>query len=244
MSSLTSAVQAFKHALVGLLPAQPCLLCGAMSRHGVWCEACNAALPHVSDSRCPICALPSPQNQICGQCLRQPPPFELTVSAFDYVFPLNKLIQAFKFSQQLPLAQQLADALDRRIQLLPDAIIPMPLHPLRLRERGFNQSLLLAQRLAARRHLPLLNNVCQRIRHTTPQSTLAWKERGKNMRKAFECSGEVSGKHIAVVDDVMTSGASMVAVAECLRQAGAVKVSAWVVARTLQRKILFRSDFL
>jgi len=109
----------------------------------------------------------------------------------------------------------------------------MPLHPARLRERGFNQSLELARRIAAKLDIPLLSHACQRVRDTPPQSALKWKERGKNMRRAFTCTEDLSGKHIAVVDDVMTSGASLNEVALALRRAGAREVSAWVIARTL-----------
>jgi ComF family protein len=208
------------------------LLCGAASQSGVWCAACDADLPHVITPRCPICALPSPNGQICGHCLKNPPPFDCTVAAFDYSFPINKLIQTFKYSQQLALANQLADALDHRLINLPDAIIAMPLHPLRLQARGFNQSLLLAQRIASKRDLPLLKNAVHRIRHTPPQSTLDWKARSKNLRQAFKCEEDLSGKHIAIVDDVMTSGASITELAACLRKAGAHTISAWIIART------------
>lgn len=215
-----------------LLPAQPCLLCGASSQAGVWCEDCNANLPHIISPRCPICALPSPNGQICGHCLSNPPPVDFTVAAFDYAFPINRLIQTFKYAQHLALAQKLADALDQRIITLPDAIIPMPLHPLRLQDRGFNQSLLLAQRIAQKRNIPLLRHAAQRIRHTPPQSTLDWKARSKNLRQAFICNADLTGKHLAIVDDVMTSGASINELALCLRKAGAQTISAWIIART------------
>jgi len=131
------------------------------------------------------------------------------------------------------LTQGLADALARRVELQPDFIVAMPLHPLRLRDRGFNQSVELARRIGHKLALPLLPHACQRVRDTPPQSVLSWKERGKNMRDAFVCNEDLSGKHIAVVDDVMTSGASINEVALTLRHAGAAEVSAWVVARTL-----------
>ncbi|MEJ1958613.1 MAG: phosphoribosyltransferase family protein [Nitrosomonadales bacterium] len=109
----------------------------------------------------------------------------------------------------------------------------MPLHPSRLRERGFNQSIELARAVANRVNIPLLSHACQRIRDTPPQSALTWRERDKNMRKAFTCTQEVSGKHVAVVDDVMTSGASLNELSAALREAGAIEISAWVIARTL-----------
>ena len=216
-----------------LMPAQPCVLCGALSRDGVWCQACDADLPRLGTSHCPVCALPTHDGATCGRCLQHPPAFNRTVAAYAYAFPLDKLIQAVKFSEQLVLVEQLAAALAQRIDQRPDALVAMPLHPLRLRERGFNQSLLLARSLGKRLNIPLLTDVCERTRNTTPQSSLRWQERGKNMRKAFTCTADLSGKHIAVVDDVMTTGASIEELARTLRQAGAKEVSAWVVARTL-----------
>jgi ComF family protein len=216
-----------------ILPAQPCILCGALSHDGTWCQACDADLPRLSPAHCPVCALPSPPGATCGKCLKHPPAFNHTVAAYAYAFPVDKLIQAVKFSEQLALVAKLADALAQHITTRPDGIVAMPLHPLRLRERGFNQSQLLAQRLADRLDIPLLRDTCQRIRNTSPQSTLPWQQRGKNMRKAFACNADLSGKRIAIVDDVMTTGASIEALAQALRHAGAAQISAWVVARTL-----------
>ena len=216
-----------------LAPAQPCLLCGAFSHDGIWCKACDTDLPRLSPAHCPVCARPSPLAATCGRCLQRAPGFDHTVAAFAYAFPVDKLIQAVKFSEQLALVNQLAEALAQRITTRPDGIVAMPLHPLRLRERGFNQSLLLAQQLAKQLGIPLLRDACERTRNTTPQSTLPWQQRGKNMRKAFACSADLSGQHIAIVDDVMTTGASIEALAQTLRRAGASQISAWVIARTL-----------
>jgi ComF family protein len=215
------------------LPAQPCLLCGAYSRNGAWCAACDAALPYLTAPHCPLCALPTHNGNICGRCLKRKPQFDRTTAVFAYAFPLDKLVQALKYGERLTLANCLADRLAHRIEIRPDCIIPMPLYPVRLRERGFNQSLELARRIASKLDIPLLPHACRRIRDTPPQSLLAWKKRGKNVRKAFACKQDLRGKHIAVVDDVMTSGASLNEVATVLRRAGATEVSAWVVARTL-----------
>ena len=215
-----------------ILPAQPCLLCGAYSRNGAWCVPCDAALPYLTAAHCPVCALPTPNGATCGRCLKQAPQFEHTLAVFAYAFPLDKLVQALKFNEQLFLARQLANKLVQRVDTHPDYVVAMPLHPLRLRKRGFNQSLELARHTANKLNIPL-NHACLRVRDTPPQSSLPWKERGKNMRKAFACTEDLSGKHVAVVDDVMTSGASVNALAHALRQAGARKVSAWVIARTL-----------
>lgn len=215
------------------MPAQPCILCGTFSNDGGWCKSCDADLPRLGEAHCPVCALPTLNGDICGRCLKHPPSFAATSAAFAYAFPIDKLVQAVKFSGHLALVGQLADALEPRILTRPDSIIAMPLHPLRLRERGFNQSHLLAQRLAQNLNISLLTEACARTRNTPPQSLLPWQERGKNIRGAFVCSHDLSGKHIAIVDDVMTTGTSIDELASTLRQAGAVKVSAWVLARTL-----------
>lgn len=215
------------------LPAQPCLLCGSFSHHGAWCEACDSMLPYLNAPHCPHCALPTLNGDICGRCLKRLPQFDRTLAVFAYAFPLDKLVQALKFGERLMLVDGLADSLVQRVKVRPDCIIAMPLHRSRLRERGFNQSQELARHIADSLDIPLLPHACQRVRDTPPQSALKWKERGKNMRNAFTCTPDLSGKHVAVVDDVMTSGASLNEVALALRNAGAREVSAWVIARTL-----------
>lgn len=218
-----------------LLPAQPCFLCGADSHVGLCCAACDAELPRLAEPHCPVCALPTLAGEVCGQCLKHPPAFDHTVAAFRYEFPLDKLIQALKFRERLVLVNYLADAVVQRVHTKPDRLVALPLHPVRLRERGFNQSLLLARRISRRLGIPLLADACERVRNTPPQSLLPWKERDKNMRQAFVCKSDadVRGRHVAIVDDVMTTGASIGELARALKQAGASEVSAWVVARTL-----------
>lgn len=218
-----------------MLPAQPCLLCGSMSTNGLCCAPCDAEMPRLTANHCPLCALPTPTGEICGHCLKYPPQFDHAVAAFTYNFPINRFIKALKFHEQLLLVDFLADELAHNIQQHPDYLLALPLHPLRLQERGFNQSQLLAARLSKRLKIPLLNNACQRVRDTPPQSSLPWKERDKNMRQAFTVTANIDlqGKHIAIVDDVLTTGASISALAATLKQAGCTEVSAWVVARTL-----------
>ena len=115
----------------------------------------------------------------------------------------------------------------------PDFIIPMPLHPARLRERGFNQALEIAQQLSNNNKIELLPNTCTRVRNTPSQTGLPWKDRQKNIRDAFSCKMDFSSKHIAIVDDVMTTGATLNELAKTLRNCGATKVSGWVIARAL-----------
>lgn len=208
-----------------------------MSHDGLWCAACDAALPYFKAAHCPVCALPAPAGEVCGHCLTQPPLFTRTTAVFGYSFPLDKLIQDMKYGEQLTLPHAFAKKLVQRIDRsnLPDYVIAMPLHPAKLRERGFNQSLLLAATVARGLNLKLLPNACQRVRDTPPQSALPWKERKKNVRNAFCCDMDLTGKRIVLVDDVLTTGASLNALAKAVSKKGAIQISAWVVARTLPR---------
>jgi len=236
LSILRDAILNIRSGIEQILPAQPCVLCGSMSRDGLWCAACDSALPYLAAAHCPSCALPAPAGEVCGQCLKHPPLFTRATAVFGYAFPLDKLIQAMKYGEQLALAhafaQKLAHCIDKTG--LPDCVIPMPLHPAKLRERGFNQSQLLAAGTARELCLELMPHACHRVRNTPPQSALPWKERKKNMRNAFRCDADLTGKHVALVDDVLTTGASLNALAEAVQQRGAAKISAWVVARTLK----------
>ncbi|MDO8294730.1 MAG: double zinc ribbon domain-containing protein [Gallionella sp.] len=238
MSILRSVILNICTGIKRVLPAQPCVLCGSMSHDGLWCVACDRALPYLEAAHCPSCALPTPTGEVCGQCLKHPPLLARTTAVFGYAFPLDKLVQAMKYGEQLALAHTFAGKLACRIDRtdLPDCIIPMPLHPAKLRKRGFNQSQLLAAGVARGLGLELLPHACQRVRDTPPQSALPWKERKKNMRNAFCCDADLTGRRIALVDDVLTTGASLNALAEAVQKRGAVEISAWVVARTLKTK--------
>lgn len=218
-----------------LSPAQPCVLCGRMSHDGLWCSACDRSLPYLPATHCPGCALPTPAGELCGHCLRHPPLFDRTAAAFAYAYPLDRLIQAMKYREQLALAGAFAGRLVQRIdrERLPDCVIAMPLHPSKLRERGFNQSLLLAAAISGELHLELLPHACRRVRDTPPQSALPFKERKKNVRDAFCCDTDLGGLHVALVDDVLTTGASLNALAAAVKKRGATEISAWVAARTL-----------
>jgi len=154
---------------------------------------------------------------------------------YHYGFPLDVLIQHCKYSGAQELADLFAEALSEHLADLPrpDLIIPMPLHPARLRERGFNQALEIARRLGDRLNLPF-SHACRRVRDTPPQAGLDLKERKRNLRGAFACDEDLTGKRIALLDDVMTSGSSLNELANAARRAGAVEISAWVVARTLE----------
>lgn len=192
-------------------------------------------MPYLNTPHCPLCALPTTQGECCGHCLRSPPVFNHTIAVFAYRFPLDKLIQAMKYQEQLALSQTFAEKILPRIKPvnLPDYLIAMPLHPAKLRSRGYNQAQLIATKIAHRIKRPLLSNCCHRLRDTPSQATLPWSLRHKNMRDAFSCDTDLTGKRIALVDDVLTTGASLNALAAAVKKKGATQISAWVIARTL-----------
>jgi ComF family protein len=218
-------------------PPSRCAVCGAWPARPL-CAACAAtfALPQ---RRCHLCALPLDSGApVCGACLREPPPVDACFAAVPYAYPWSGLVARFKFGGE----PAWADVLAERMALAPgaageiaqaDLVLPLPLAPRRLAERGFNQALLLARRLAPQRMEPRL---LLRLRETGSQATLDRKARSLNVRHAFGVDPlrvrEVAGRAVLLVDDVMTSGASLHSAAQALRQAGARRVSALVLART------------
>ena len=215
-----------------MLP-QSCFLCGQPDSGEVLCRRCRDGLPLLPGPRCPVCALPTPGGQTCGGCLRQLPHFDASDAVFRYAFPVDKLVQALKYQHRLALTDFLAATLAGEPPAV-DAILPMPLSPLRLRERGFNQAVELARPLARRWGLPLLLDVCRRPREAPPQASLPWQARRKNVRGSFECRVDLAGRRLLVVDDVMTTGASLDELARTLKKHGAARVEARVLARTLK----------
>ncbi len=167
------------------------------------------------------------------------PAFDETIAAFRYGFPLDGLMQSFKFSENLALTDLFVGALLATVRKhtsatqgkLPDRVIPLPLARKRLAERGFNQSAVLAAQVSRQLGLPYAPHGLLKIRDTPPQAGLDREARLENVRGAFDCGESLAGQHIAVVDDVMTTGATLSEAAKVLKKAGAVFVSAWVVAR-------------
>lgn len=214
---------------------QNCVLCAADAGQSALCTSCLEALPRLSAHVCPICAITVPDgNTSCGSCLQHPPAFEHTWAAYTYSFPLNRLVHTFKYHHQFSLIDTLTQPLIEMAALrdmLPDALLPMPMHPQRLRDRGYNQAHLLAQHLSRSLHIPLLTEACQRTRATIEQAHLSSKQRADNLRGAFFCRAEVKSLRIAIVDDVMTSGSSTQQLALSLREAGASAIECWVIAR-------------
>jgi ComF family protein len=216
--------------------SQPCLLCSAGSRSGLLCPGCLADLPILPAPRCPQCALPTPHGETCGACLKQPPAFTKSESVYRYAHPLDSLVHALKYRGELAVARFFAEQLAERIgdTPRPDLMIPMPLHANRLRERGFNQAALIAVHLGRLLNLTILNNACRRIRDTPPQVELPLTARRKNLRAAFACDIDLAGRRVALVDDVMTTGASLDELAREVRRAGAAEIHAWTLARAVR----------
>ena len=210
---------------------QHCALCAASCADALICPGCDAALPRLGPA-CPSCALPALTGAICGRCMKQPPPFAAAHAAFAYAFPLDRLLQAMKYGGALAYADFFATALARVIDTWPDLLVALPLAPARQRERGFNQAQEIARRLARLGPAPVAAGLV-RTRDTPAQAALPWKERGRNVRNAFAALPIVAGKRIAIVDDVMTTGATLAAATTAARRAGALSVEVWVVARTL-----------
>jgi ComF family protein len=211
-----------------------CFLCRGKAA-ALLCAACDADLPRLGPELCPRCALASPGGAVCGRCLTQPPAYDATRAAFAYAFPADALIQALKFRGELALAPLLGDFLALRIPAREaDCLVPVPLSSARLRSRGYNQALEIARRVATATGTRLAPELCERSRDTATQMDLPLEERAKNVRGAFHCPGIVAGT-VAVLDDVMTTGATLDEVAATLKRAGAARVVNWVVARTPQR---------
>jgi ComF family protein len=213
---------------------QDCLLCGATSGETLLCPDCRNDLPRLSVDLCPGCAELSPGGATCGACLSAPPYFDATTAMFRYGFPVDKLIHTFKYRSRTTTADFLADAMLNGPRPAGDLIVPLPLFPTRLAERGFNQSVELARPLARSLRLPMELDGCIRSRNTTPQAMLPWTERRKNIRHAFECNVDLTGKSVIVVDDVMTTGATLDEFARTLKAQGAAHVANWVVARAIR----------
>ena len=209
-----------------------CFLCRGKA-DALLCAPCNADLPRLGTELCPRCALASPGGAVCGRCLTRPPAYDATQAALAYAFPADVLIQALKFRGELALAPYLGKLLLQRISIKEvDCIVPVPLSHARLRSRGYNQALEIARPVAASTGARLAPELCERSRDTAVQMEMPLEEREKNVRGAFHCPALVGGKTIAVLDDVMTTGATLEEIAATLKRAGAARVVNWVVART------------
>ena len=212
-----------------LLFGGSCYLCRGAAAD-LLCAACDADLPRLAGPRCPRCALDSPRGELCGRCLSEAPHYDATVAVLAYEFPADALVHALKFRGELALGAFLGKEMARRVSAVEiDFVVPVPLSAARLRTRGYNHAAEVARHLLPGK-LDLA--LCERSRDTPPQIDLPFAERRRNVRGAFRCTRALAGASVAVVDDVMTTGATLNELARTLKGAGAARVVNWVVART------------
>jgi ComF family protein len=221
---------------------QTCLLCDEPAEAEMpICVACETDLPWLGD-HCQTCALPLlAAGLTCGECLLEPPAFEQVVVPWQYGFPVDSLITRFKHNAKWPFGHLLADVLGQCLQHRfdeglprPDALLPVPLANKRLRQRGFNQAAMLARWLSESLDLPCEETVLRRVKDTDAQQSLDAKSRKRNLRNAFNLmpDAQVKNRHFALVDDVLTTGATAQALARLLMNAGAARVDVYCLART------------
>jgi len=219
------------------LLAPRCVVCDLDAGNPL-CTGCADDFFATDAPRCALCALRLPAavaGPRCGACLRSPPRFDATVVLADYLPPVDRMITSLKFGGRLPLADAFGRLLAqsaRQVLQETDAVCPVPLAFERQSERGFNQSQEIARRVATDSGCRLRADILLRTRHTSAQMDLALGERLRNVRGAFVARGDLAGMRLAVVDDVMTTGATLDEVAAALKAAGAARVTNLVVART------------
>jgi ComF family protein len=179
-----------------------------------------------------LCARPPGAAPACERCRAAPPPWSRAIVPLAWRFPVDALIGRFKYAGALHYGAMLGRLLGRHCRGRDiDGLVPVPLHPGRLRERGFNQADELARAAAPLAGVPVLRGACRRVAATVPQAGLGARERYRNLAGAFAAAGSLEGRRLAIVDDVLTTGSTAAAVAEALLQAGAHRVEVWAVAR-------------
>ncbi|MEJ1382539.1 MAG: ComF family protein [Candidatus Sedimenticola sp. (ex Thyasira tokunagai)] len=217
-----------------------CLLCGAgETEQPGFCSDCLLELPY-NLSFCYQCALPlplqTPGKSLCGACQKSTPHFDRCFAPLHYTQPTNSLVGHLKFNGKLHIREGLSrlmgDFIDYHQETLPELIIPVPLHPRRLGNRGYNQALELARPLARRFQIPIDSHSCKRIKATSTQTSLKKQERKRNLKEAFTVSEQLVASHVALVDDVITTGSTLSELARVLKRQGVKRVDAWAVART------------
>jgi len=217
-----------------------CVLCGAPGLRDMdLCPGCHADLP-VNRHACVRCAKPlpaqAPSGSLCGACQRRPPPFDACFAPYLYDGVLPHLVTGLKFHDRMNLARLLGrlllSALRRRETVAPPVLMPVPLHPVRLRERGFNRALEIAREPASALGMAIDRRSLTRVLATEPQTGLDASARRRNLRGAFAVGGALPGRRVAVLDDVVTTGSTVAELTRVLKLAGVERVEVWAVART------------
>jgi len=217
-----------------------CPLCGdtfPIDYSNVFCADCLAGFKPLPDAHCPLCSLPfsgiSNSSHFCGRCVQQPPTYAKVYAVGLYDQSLRRAIHQFKFNRQVGLDRSLGVLLEQRVDsdLKIDLVVPVPLHRKRLQQRSYNQALLLAREFARIRKLPMAKNLLLKGHETVSQQGLSAKERVKNLQGAFNLQGTVPGGTILLIDDVMTTGATVEACSRVLVEGGATKVYIAVIGR-------------
>lgn len=241
---LPALFRALPRAALELLFPPTCVLCGAPGDDDLdLCSGCRNDLPAIAPC-CARCALPLPAEvaassdrpTLCGVCQRHPPPFTHCHAAFRYQDTLPSMIAGLKFRGRLNVLRLtgllLAASLRESDVVMPAAIVPVPLHPRRLRKRGYNQALELARIVGRELVLPVDDRCCERVLATRPQAELEQKARRKNLRGAFRATIDMQGRHVAILDDVVTTASTVSELTRVLTRAGCQRVDVWTVART------------
>jgi ComF family protein len=228
-----------RHIQGWILPPR-CVLCGCEGRSPAQdlCSYCQLEFVR-NAAACRGCALPVglPGRELCGRCLRHARGFDTAFAPFRYEYPLDRLLQRFKYQGQLALGRVLGNLLAEAVIAehieLPQALVPVPLARSKQRERGFNQAYELARPLARALKLPIRTDLCARTRATRDQATLRAHDRRRNVVGAFVATGSVLPRHVAVIDDVLTTGSTCEELARVLKRAGIERVDVWVIARAV-----------
>lgn len=229
-----AAFNKLKNSVLDLLFPPRCVGCG--SEGNFICSQCKSALAYLHPTLCPRCGVTLPEGSYCHACKN----YYREIEGIRSLFPLNGVVRQavlqFKYQNVKALAAPLAKLVVEYLRVNPmyaDTIVPVPLHPRRLRERGYNQSSLLAVELGRLTSWPIVEGALLRIRNTPPQTrTKSAEERRRNVAGAFSCPGRrLSGRHVLLIDDVCTSGATLDACATALKRAGAASVWGLTLAR-------------
>lgn len=213
-----------------------CDLCGIIGDFtSCICNACLEDLPLIHHA-CHHCGLPVPQHaQLCGQCVISPPISECTITAFHYRYPLDALIKKLKYREIIRLAAPLSDALAQKIVerncLLPELLVPVPMHRYRLFRRGYNQATIISRLIGKRLGIRTDASLVERQRNTAPMFSLSATQRRQNISGVFKLRGSCPWTSVAIIDDVITSGSTVNELAHTLRRAGVLRIQLWALAR-------------